>query len=342
MIWQFDYEFQYEDYYGYDNGPRCSPVVDGDRVYTYGVEGVIHCLEQKTGKRLWKFDTKQNYFFQQNFFGVGSTPIVEGELLLVAVGGSPKGPRPADLRDVQPNGSGILALDKKTGKVAYAALDELASYSSPTVVTLHGQRTALYFSRAGLVAFEAATGKKLFSYPWRAKIQESVNASNPVVVGDLILLTESYWPGAVCLKVKPDRTGVTVVWSDLEKDREDRSLACHWNTPIYHDGYVYGSSGRHTPEGDLRCVSLATGEVKWKEKRTTRSSILKVDGHALALTEQGELRLFKLNSEKYDEKARWESPDLEYPCWAPPVLSRGLLYVRGKNRLVCYELIPKK
>lgn len=342
LIWKFEYEFQYEDFYGYDNGPRCCPIFDDGRVYIYGVEGVIHCLDAKTGKRGWRFDTKDKYFFHQNFFGVGSTPIVEGDLLLVPVGGSPKGGRPADLREAKPNGSGIVALDKNNGDVKYATLDELASYSSPTVVTLHGRRVGLYFSRAGLVAFEPATGKQLFRYPWRAKSEESVNAANPLLVGDTILLTECYGPGAVYLKVKADLSGVTEGWSDKEKDREDRSLACHWNTPIYHDGYVYGSSGRHTPEGDLRCVELATGEVKWREKRTTRSSLLKVDGHALALTEQGELRLFKLDSGKFDEKARWESPDLDYPCWAPPVLSRGLLYVRGKNRLVCYELIPKK
>lgn len=342
LIWVFEYQSHYDDYYGYDNGPRCCPLVDGERVYTYGVEGLVHCLDFKTGKRLWQFDTKAKHFFHQNFFGVGSSPVLEGELLLLAVGGSVKGPRPADLRNVQPAGSGIVALNKKTGEVAYAALDELASYSSPTVVTLHGKRVGLYFARSGLVAFEPATGKRLFAYPWRAKNEESVNAANPVIVGDTILLTECYGPGAVCLKVKADLTGVTVVWTDADKDRDDRSLACHWNTPIYHDGYVYGSSGRHTPEGDLRCVSLATGEVKWREKRTTRSSLLKVDGHALALTEQGELRLFRLDAGKFDEKARWESPDLDYPCWAAPVLSRGLLYVRGKNKLVCYELIPKK
>lgn len=342
LIWKFEYQFQYEDFYGYDNGPRCSPIYDDGRVYLYGVEGVLHCLDAKSGKKIWRFDTLEKYFFHQNFFGVGSTPVVEGDLLIAAVGASPKGPRPADLRTAKPDRACIVAFDKKTGDVKYAALDELASYSSPTVVTLHGRRVGLYFARGGLVAFEPSTGKQFFHHPWRAKTEESVNAANPVVVGDTILLTECYGPGAVCLKVKADLSGVTEVWSDKEKDRDDRSLACHWNTPIFHEGYVYGSSGRHTPEGDLRCVDLATGEVKWREKRTTRSSLLKVDGHALALTEQGELRLFKLDPKKFDEKARWESPDLDYPCWAPPVLSRGLLYVRGKSRLVCYELIPKK
>lgn len=341
FIWNHDYPFVYEDIYGYDNGPRCCPVIEDGRVYTYGVEGTVNCLDAKTGSVVWSFDTRTKYFFHQNFFGVGSTPVVEGDLLLVAVGGNPKAGRPADLRDAKPNGTAVVALDKKTGVVKYSALDELASYASPSVVTLHGKRVGLYFARGGLVAFDPATGKQHFRSPWRAKTEESVNAANPLVVGDTILLTECYGPGAVCLKVKSDLSGATEVWTDKEKDREDRSLACHWNTPIHHGGFVYGSSGRHENEGDLRCVSLATGEVAWREKRTGRSSLLAIDGHLLSLGERGELRLFKIDAKKYAEVARFET-DLEFPCWAPPVVSRGLLYVRGKDRLICYELIPKK
>jgi outer membrane protein assembly factor BamB len=340
-IWKFDYAFNYEDQYGYDNGPRCCPVVHDGRVYIHGVEGMLHALDFRSGDKLWTYDTRAKHRFQQNFFGVGSTPVVEGDLLLVAVGGSPKGPRPADFLETKPDGSGIVALDRKSGEAKYAALDELASYASPVVATIHGKRVGLYFARGGLVAFEPKTGRQYFRYPWRAKLLESVNASNPLVVGDTILLTECYGPGGVCLKVKPDLSGVTEVWSDKEKDREDRSLACHWNTPIHHDGFVYGSSGRHENEGDIRCVSLANGEVAWREKRATRCSLLKVDGHLLSLGERGDLRLFKLDARKFDEVARMET-DLLAPCWAPPVLSRGLLYIRGKDRLLCLELIPRK
>jgi outer membrane protein assembly factor BamB len=343
FIWKHDYAFSYQDLYGYDDGPRCCPVIAEDRVYTYGVEGMLHCVDAKTGTDIWKLDTKSKYYFHQNFFGVGSTPFLEGELLLAAVGGSEKGPRPPDLRQAKPNGTAIVGIDAKTGQIKYAAGDELASYSSPCVATIHQRRVGLYLGRTGLIAFDPTTGNTLFTHPWRAKIEESVNAVNPVVVEDKILLTECYGPGSVCLKVKPDLSGVTEVWTDKEKDRDDRSLACHWNTPIYHEGYVYGSSGRHTEEGDIRCISLASGEVEWREKRTKRCTLLKIDGHALSLGEYGEIRLFKLDPKKFDEVARWEiNEDLVHPAWAPPVVSRGLLYVRGKTKLVCYELVPKK
>jgi outer membrane protein assembly factor BamB len=336
-LWRYEYPFVYEDTYGYDDGPRCGPTLDGDRIYIYGVEGTLTCVGIDGSKR-WSVDTKTRYPFHQNFFGVGSAPIIHDTLIIVAVGGSAKGPRPSDLRDAKPNGTGLVAFDKLSGEVKWAAIDELASYASPELVTLHGKRVGLYFARGGLVIFEPATGRQLARYPFRAKSLESVNAANPLVVGDTILLSECYGPGSVCLTVQPDWTLVER-WSDKEKDREDRSLACHWNTPIEDAGFVFGSSGRHTPEGDLRCIHFATGELKWREKRTTRCSLLKVDGHFLSLGEYGELRLFQATSAKYDERARWESPDLEYPCWAPPALSNGRLYVRGKTRLVCYEFI---
>ena len=337
--WKYEYPTQYEDRYGYDSGPRACPVVDGDRVYAYGPDGVLVCVRVADGKEVWKVETRAKYIFHQNFFGVGSVPLIDGDLLLVAVGGSPKGPPPADLRDAKPNGTGIVAFDKKTGDVKYAAVDELASYASPMIATIGGKKTALYFGRSGLVGFDPQTGATAFRYPWRGRMMESVNASNPVVVGDRILLTECYERGAALIDLKDGKP--KEVWTDADKDRLDKALACHWNTPVHHAGFVYGSSGRHDSDADVRCVELATGDVKWTKKRTYRCSLLFADGHFVCLSESGELSLFKANPAKYDEVSRYELP-LDGPCWAPPVLSRGLLYVRGKGKLLALELIPPK
>ncbi len=340
FLWKYEYPTEYRDQYGYEPGPRACPVADGDRVYAYGPDGILVCLDAEKGKELWKVDTKEKFHFHQNFFGVGSAPLVHGDLLIVAVGGSPKGPKPFDLRDAKGNGSAIVAFDKKTGEQKYAFGDELASYSCPTLAKLGDKTVGLYFARGGLVGFDPVAGKQLFHHKWRAKILESVNAANPVMVGDKIFLTECYGPGGVCLQVKENK--LDEVWSDSDKDRDERSLACHWCTPIHDKGVLYGSSGRHADEAQLRCVDLATGDVKWKEKRLTRCTLTKIDGHLLCLGENGELRLVKLNPEKFEVISKWEVPDLEYPAWAPPVVSRGLLYLRGKGKLVCYELIPKK
>jgi outer membrane protein assembly factor BamB len=342
-IWRFEYAIDYDDFFGYDNGPRCSPIVDGDLVYTLGPEGTLHCLRVVDGKEVWKVPTHKEFSVLQNFFGVASCPVVEGDSLIVAVGGSPKGAKLDDFMTLEGNGTGIVIFDKRTGQVKYRLSDELSSYSTPVVADINGKRQGLYFGRGGLVGFDPVKGKVDFTFPWRAKILESVNASNPVVVGDKVLLTECYGPGSVCLKIKPG--GVETIWSDGDKDRWEKSLQAHWNTPIHHDGYIYACSGRHTAQAELRCLELATGKKTWKKPGLTRSSLLMVDGHFVCMCEDGLLLLLKVNPKQYEEVSRWDMNEaglLDYPCWAAPVLSHGLLYLRGKEKIVCLELIPKK
>ncbi|HEY1379123.1 MAG TPA: PQQ-binding-like beta-propeller repeat protein [Gemmataceae bacterium] len=346
-LWRFEYATDYRDRYGYDGGPRASPVVDGDRVYIHGPDGMLHCVRAADGKPVWNVDTHAAYGVVQNFFGVSGVPVVENDLLIVPVGGSPSGPEPDDFRDLKGNGSGIVAFDKLTGKERYRATDELASYASPVVTDIGGRRLGLYWSRHRLVGVEPATGKLAFQFPWRSRHLESVNAANPVVVGDRILLTECYGQGSVLLRVT--KTGPEVVWQD-DPDSRRKRLECHWNTPIHMDGFVYGSSGRHAETADLRCVELATGEVKWREPGLGRASLMLVDGHFVVWTEFGLLLLVKPDPTRYVEVARLDLGRsgqglVSNYCWAAPVLSHGRLYLHGQvrhgqGRLICLELIP--
>jgi outer membrane protein assembly factor BamB len=351
LLWKFEYPTDYADYYGYNNGPRCCPVVDGDRVYVYGAEGMLHCLHTTDGKLLWKVDTRTEFGVVQNFFGVASAPVIEGDLLLVVVGGSPKGSEELPIQHRKGNGTAVVAFEKQSGKVRYHIGDELAGYASPVLATIGGRRWCFVFARGGLLAFEPASGKIDFQFPWRARVVESVNGSNPIVVGDLVFISETYGPGSALLRVRPG--GYDVVWDDAE--RRDKAMQCHWSTPIYQDGYLYGCSGRHLENAELRCIELKTGKVCWSQPGLTRTSLLAVDGHFVCLGESGDLRLLKINPRRYEEISRLRAvrglrdapPDralyspVEYPCWAAPILAHGRLYVRGKDSLACLELIPQ-
>src|SRR5258708_5636617 len=322
--WKLEYQSNYEDRYNYSNGPRCCPVVDGERVYLYGSEGMLHCLRTSDGKPLWKVDTRKDYGFVQNFFGVGSAPVVEGNLVIVQVGGSPPGSDEVDFARIKGNGSAVVAFDKRTGKEKWRVSRELASYSSPVLATVGKKRLCFVFARGGLVAVDLASGKEEFYFPWRARAYESVNASNPVIVGDKVFLSETYGPGAVLLKVKAG--GCDVVWSDKDK-RDDKSMQCHWMTPVYHDGYLYGSSGRHDSNAELRCIEFNTGKVLWREEDLTRTSLLMVDGHFVCLAENGVLRLLKVNPKKFDEVAKMTivPPDkgVSPQAWARLMTEKG-------------------
>jgi len=129
FLWVFEYPTDFQDKYGYNNGPRCCPVVDDDRVYIHGAEGMLHCLRAVDGKLLWKVDTAAEFGVIQNFFGVGSTPVVEDDLLLVMVGGSPKDNKDVDFGD--------LKVKLLTSIVAISAIHVLESFMNIDSATEH-------------------------------------------------------------------------------------------------------------------------------------------------------------------------------------------------------------
>jgi len=339
-LWRYEFPTAYADAYGDNSGPRCCPVVDGDRVYVFGPDGQLHAVGAEDGRALWKKDTSAEFNVVPNFFGVGSTPVVEGDLLIVQIGGSPPGSPGITSGETRGAGSGVVAFDKRTGEVKYKITDELASYSSPVVATIDGRRWGFVLARGGLVAFEPSTGKVDFHFPWRARAIQTVNAATPVVAGDLVFVSEAYGVGGALLRVKPG--AFEVVWQDGR--RRAPAMACWWNTPIHADGHLYGDSGMG--DGELRCVELSTGKVKWAEPRYKHCSLLRVDGHFVGLTEDGLLLLLRLTPEGCREvsSATLPGPEgrplLAFPARAAPVLSHGLLYVRGKDRLVCLEVMP--
>ncbi len=362
--WRAEYPTAYEDYYGYSEGPRASPVIDDGRVYTFGVEGMLRCHQASDGKLLWQVDTAAKFGVVQNFFGAGATPVIEGDLLIAQIGGSPADSPKVHTGDVQGNGSGIVAFDKRTGKVRYSVTDLLASYATPTLTTALDRRWGFVFTRGGLVGFEPTTGNVDFFFPWRAKMLESVNAATPVVVDDTVFITESYGPGSALLKFAPGAH--EVVWQDPPRGK---SMESHWNTPIYHQGTLYGSSGQSGGNAELRAIEHATGKVLWSEPGLQRSTLLYVDGHFVVLTERGRLLLIKATPEQFDLVAEMDlgdakadaaqsaastqaaaktgidtsasdRPVLRFPAWNAPILSRGLLYVRGKDQLICLDARP--
>ncbi len=205
LLWEYSYPSDYVDLYGYLRGPRCSPLVDNERVYIYGAEGQLHCLHVVDGAPIWSCDTAQQFGVVQNFFGVGSTPVIYEDLLVTMVGGSPPADQqlpPGQLDRVSGNGSGIVAFDKFTGEVRYTMTDELASYASPRLVHQGGRPWCFMFLRGGLVAFHPGTGAIDFQFPWRARLLESVNASTPVVAGQRVFISETYGPGGVLLEFR--------------------------------------------------------------------------------------------------------------------------------------------
>jgi outer membrane protein assembly factor BamB len=318
-IWSYSYPTRYEDRYGYNNGPRSSPTIAGEHVYTYGAEGVLTCLDFATGRLVWQRQANRDFGVPQGFFGAGTAPVVEGSLLLVNVGG--------------PEAAGVVAFDARDGKTAWKASNDGASYSTPVVRTVGGRRLAIFFTAAGLLVLDPATGAEQYRFPFRSRSYESVNAASPVVVGDVVFLSATYNTGAVALRL--GAKGLETLWQSRD------AMQNHWATSIHVGGYLYGVDGRHEEGANFRCVELATGRVRWSEERGLgRATFVLAEGHLIALGERGHLALIELNPDRYIEKSRVKL--LDYPCWTPPVLAGGRLYLRSERQLVCLDLRRKE
>jgi len=313
--WKYDYPTNYRDALGKGNGPRSTPLIAKDRVYTLGAEGRLHCLELETGKKVWDRNLANDYAMRESYFGVGSTPILDSDRLILNLGAK---------------GAGIVAFDPATGKEVWKATDDAASYSSPVAVTIDGVRYVIFLTRAGIVFADPQTGVVRFSKPWRARIDASVNAATPVVVGDEAFFSAEYATGAILLKVSKEKT--QEVW------KKDRILSSHYNTPIHHAGHLYGIDGRQ--EGgaaQLRCVELQTGKILWAKERFGCASLILVDGHLIALCEDGDLALIEATPQAFREKGRFSALKAP-PCRAEIALANGRLYARDSDRLVCWNL----
>ena len=347
-LWSKVNAFEYSDLLGYEDGPRTSPAVQGDRVITFGVTGLLKCRAVSDGSEIWSVDTNAEYGVVQNFFGVGSSPLVLDDRVIVMVGGSPPEDQeipPMQLDRVTYNGTAVVALDLKTGKELWKSGNDLASYSSPRPIEISGGTYVLVFARTGLILLDPENGNVQWQFEHRAAIRDSVNAMVPVVEGNQVFISECYEVGSVLLEVSEDSR--RVVWRDPPRDRRRQAMRSHWATPVLVDGFLYGCSGRNAPDSDFRCIRWSTGEVLWVDQRRTRSSVARVGDHLVVLEERGVLQILKINPTMLDLVAEWDlglaegkRAAIEYPCWAAPVIVGSKLLVRGTDRVLCLELKP--
>lgn len=319
-LWTFDYPTGYQDDFGFDEGPRATPTITGGKIYTFGAEGALHCLDFATGKNLWNIDCKTRFNAPKGFFGMACSPLAEGRAVLLNIGGA--------------DGAGIVAFDQDSGKVLWKATQDEASYSSPVAATIGGQRYALFFTRNGLVGVDPPSGKVFFQFRWRSRMNASVNAAMPVVVGDLVFISAAYQTGAALLRVR--NGALEKIWSG------DDALSAHYATSVYRDGFLYGYDARaDIPPGcNLRCVELMTGKVRWSENGFGAGTIVLAGDQLLVLRDGGELLIAPAAPAAFKPTARAQILDNGVRPY--PALADGYLFARSKDKLVCVDLRPAK
>jgi outer membrane protein assembly factor BamB len=303
-------------------GPRGTPTVAGGKVYTLGGTGVLACWDAKTGDRDWQVDTLKDFGARNLFFGVSTSPLVVDDKVVTMVGGK---------------GAGIVAFDRMSGKVAWKATDDPASYASG-IVTGTGPDRQLVFLTGSHLRGLSADGKELWAFPFSAKVGPTKlieSSTTPLRVGDLVI-GGSITDGSVGLKVA--RTGEA--WS-ADKVWLNPTLTCYFSTPVAVGKHLYmvnGSTSLVNPSIILRCVELETGKVAWERPKVGKYHAALVrtgNDKLLMLDDNGFLTLLDADPTAYKELAKAKVCG---STWAHPAVADGRVYVRDERELVCVGL----
>src|SRR5579872_4674116 len=265
-VWGREFPATYPGGINSDRGPRCVPLIHRGSVYLFGAAGDLHALDLKTGDLRWSRALGRDYEPPQSFFGVGSTPIVEGDKLLANVGGKKR--------------SGIVALALGDGKTVWQATAEQASYSSPTATTIDGVRHVIFVTRLSALSIDPDDGTVRWKFRFGAP-GPTANAATPQIVDGNLFLSASYGIGAVCRKI--GKESAEAVWENND------TMSSQYSTSVPREGHLYGVDGRQDmPPGRLRCFDPKTGKVLWSKDNFPIAHLIMADGKLVMVTDDGE------------------------------------------------------
>ena len=302
----------YDSGAGTGDGPRSTPTCDGQRVYAYDAYLHLYCLNATNGNTLWDKDIHSDYAGPYIPWQNASSPLLEGEMIVVAGGGGA--------------GQSLLAFDRMDGHLLWKSLDEGLSHATPVAATIQGVRQIVCIMESGLIAVSVNNGAELWRYnlSWNTSI-----AASPVVWGNYVYCSASYGAGAYLCQIAKngDQWTATQVWHN--------ALVSYWSTPVCHNGYLYGlfGSGTSTP---LKCVDMATGNEKWSHAGLGQGGLMLVDSKLVVLAEDGRIVVVEATPDAYTEVARADM--LTGKCWSSPILSDNRIYARSTTQGVCFEL----
>jgi outer membrane protein assembly factor BamB len=304
---------------GYPEGSRCSPTVDGDRIYVEGVDGDVVCLQVADGKEVWHKNIRTEFKAGRPGWGYSESPLIDGDKVIVTPGG----------KDAT-----MVAYNKKNGELIWKAAvpqNDAAHYSSAIIAEVSGVRQYIQFTNKGVVSVAATDGKFLWRYDHPHN--GTANCSTPIYFDGQIFAASAYGTGGGAAKLTKD----TDSWK-ADEVWFTKKIENHHGGVVLIDGYLYGSN-----QGLLTCLDWKTGEVKWDSRAPGKGSIAFADGRIYYRNEgEGSISLVEATPEKYVEKGKFKQPERSNKnAWAHPVIANGKLYLRDQDLMLCYDIKQK-
>lgn len=314
-VWEHRYESAASEIHvhQFGDGPRATPLLAGDHLYTIGVSGVMHSLKKSDGSVAWSHDLWKEFSGSVLNHGYSSSPIEYGDTVIALVGGE---------------GNAIMAFNKGDGGVAWKGHDFVNSYSAARVFKIDGEDQLVAYMADEMVGVDPTSG----ALKWRYEIgnQYKQNISMPVLVDGQYLFLSSLQSGARGLKLsnKDGKTELEEIWST-------RKIQLYHVTTVLQGDLVYGTTGGGAPHF-MAAVNVKTGEIAWRKRGFTKSNCVGADGKIVVLDEDGKLSLITATPE--DLTVHAEAQVLEKPAWTPPTLVGKTLYVRDQKRVRALNL----
>lgn len=329
VLWTHTYEAPYS--ISYASGPRATPLVAGDRVFTLGAEGHLFCLDVATGKPVWSRDFKQDFGVKTPEWGFAGHPLLVDQRLICLVGGE---------------GSTVVAFDRDTGRELWRALSaKEPGYGPPTLIEHAGRRLVILWHPESVNALEPETGKVVWSVPFESRY--GLTAPTPRLAGDVLFVT-AFYNGSLALRLDGEKP--RVLWqSPKVTERDTTYLHSIIPTPFLEDGHVYGVCSY----GQLRCLKLETGERLWetlaattpeKETRWGNAFLVKQGDRFWIANERGHLIVARLTPRGYEELSRTKLIEAtnkdpgRLVVWSHPAFANRSVYARNDQEIVCASL----
>jgi outer membrane protein assembly factor BamB len=342
ILWQKEYNCRYE--ISYPAGPRCTPLVAGDKVYTLGAMGDLYCWNVKDGAKVWYHNFIKEYGADPQMWGFAGHPLLEGDLLICLVGGE---------------GSSVVAFQKDSGKEAWKAVETAGTgYAPPMVFDIGGKRELIVWHAQGVNSLDPKIGKVHWSHRWpkSGTAQAHLTVSSPRYDPEhRWLFLTAFYEGSLMLQVNANGTAVKELWkSKVHSEQPDRTDFLHsiMPTPFIKHGHIYGVCSY----GEVRCLNGETGERMWFTRQPTSNGKLLRWANAfliehgddfLLFNELGDLILAQLTPKGYQENCRvnllpptntMAGPPGRRVLWSHPAFADRCIFARNDDTIICVSL----
>jgi len=292
---------------------RCTPTVEGDRVYVYSSGGWAACFEASGGKKVWDLDTMRAFDGRNIRWGIAENPLIVGDLFLC----QPGGPDAA-----------VVALNKTTGKTVWTSkgLSERSAYCSPLLVRAGDRQVVVTQTEEHIVGIDVKTGKVLWKVHQRNRY--AVHPNTPLFFDSMLFVSSGYRHGSQLLRLSADGSKASQVWTE-------KKLDCHHEGVLRIDGYIYGCPSR----GRLSCLDPKDGKVLYTVEEVRKASITYAGGRLYTYDEKGgNVTLLEVSPKGYKVHGQFAMKAGSGKHWAHPVVANGTLYIRHGEALTAFDI----